>query len=325
MPERVLLLFNRTSGTGQSPPLIDRVVGAFRKALDGGADLTVVAVDGHPASRETARAFFSASEDPCVIVAGGGGGTLRAVVEGVCDGSAGRLPGARRLRLGALRLGSGNVVAKRFGVPLDPLEGARAVASSVRVRRSAPCAVLRCRFGTADGGMEMRHAVTMCGLGQFGRTSGDLARWHRFLGRRRQALVTAAGIERVNDLEYVAAAAGRLAASLVYPPLCERVEAGLDGRRERFRLLAGVVMNFPIRGIPFDPGVEIGEAAAGVRLLPLFSRPRAGRIERGRGLSLRLLDRQSVEFFLDEDPERAYRELNVEVAGILSFLPGRAA
>ena len=45
----------------------------------------------------------------------------------------------------------------------------------------------------------------------------------------------------------------------------------------------------------------------------------------GRGLSLRLLDRQSVEFFLDEDPERAYRELNVEVAGILSFLPGRAA
>src|SRR2546422_519398 len=117
MPERVLLLFNRTSGTGHSRQLIGRVERAFRKSLEGPAPLP---------------------------------------------------------------------------------RGAR---------RWGPCAVLRCRFGTADGGEEVRHAVTMCGLGQFGRASGDLARWHRLLGWRRQALVNVAGIERVNDLEYVAAAA----------------------------------------------------------------------------------------------------------------------
>ena len=320
MAERALLLFNRTSGTGHARPLLASVERAFRDAAAGAADVTAEAIDGHPAARRLAREFFCASGGACVIVAGGGGGTLRAVVEGVCDASPGALPGPGRVRLGALRLGSGNVVAKRLGVPLDPVEGARQLGASLGARRSAACAVLRCRFGTAGGGEEVRHAVTMCGLGQFGRTPGDLARWHRRMGRRREALVAWAGIERVNDLEYAAASLGRFAASLANPLICERVEVGLDGRRESFRLLAGVVMNFPIRGIPFDPGVAIGEAAAGVRLLPLWGRPRNARIDSRHRLRLRLLDRDSVEFFLDEDPERAYGELSVEVAGTLAFL-----
>jgi len=323
--ERILLLFNRASGSGHSRRLLDRVQQAFRTELDGRRELSVETVDDHPAARSLTRDFFTGAQGASVIVAGGGGGTLRAVVEGVCDASPRALPGPARLRLGALRLGSGNVVAKRFGIPSDPIQAARELASAVQARRSAPCGVLRCRFGTASGGEDVRHAVTMCGLGQFGRTPGVLARWHRFLGDRRKALVGFAGIERVNDFEYVAAATGRLAASLAYPRLCERVEIGLQGRRERFRLLAGVVMKFPIRGIPFDPGVEIGEAAAGVCLLPLLGRPRVARIDRRHSLRLRLLDRESVEFFLDEDPEQAYRELSVEVAGRLAFLPGLAA
>ena len=321
MPDRVLLVFNRTSGIGHSRRLLGRVEKAFRDAAASAAVVTTETVDSHPAARRLAHEFYCASEGGCVIVAGGGGGTLRAVVEGVCDASPGSLPRAGRLRLGALRLGSGNVIAKRLRVPVDPVDGARGLAVSLEARRSAPCGVLRCRFGTADGGEDVRHAVTMCGLGQFGRTPGDLVRWHGRLGRRREALVTWAGIERVNDFEYGAASLGRFAASLAFPRLCESVEVGLDGRRQSFRLLAGVVMNFPIRGIPFDPGVEIGEAAAGVRLLPLLGRPLSARIDRRRGLRLRLLDRESVEFFLDEDPERAYRHLAIEVAGTLAFLP----
>src|SRR4029077_2311835 len=133
------------------------------------------------------------------------------------------------------------------------------------------------------------------------------------------------GLERLNNLEYAASAAGRLAMTTIRPSFAERVEVTLGERRERFRLLAGAVMNFAIGAIPFDPRVTMREAAAGVLLLPRAGRLRTWRLTAGESLNLRLLDRESVEFFLDEDPERAYRNITLEVAGTLAFLPGVAA
>jgi len=171
----------------------------------------------------------------------------------------------------------------------------------------------------------VRHAVTMCGLGQFGRTPGDLARWHRRLAAQRRAIASVVGLERLNNLEYVASAAGRMAATTVRASCAETVEVTLGTHRERFQLLAGAVMNFGIGAIPFDPGVTMTEPAAGVLLLPRAGRLRTWRLAIGESLNLRLLDRESVEFFLDEDPERAYREIALEVAGTLAFLPGLGA
>jgi hypothetical protein len=42
----------------------------------------------------------------------------------------------------------------------------------------------------------------------------------------------------------------------------------------------------------------------------------------GEQLRLTLLDRDSVEFFLDEDPERAYGHIAVDIAGTIAFVPG---
>ena len=111
---------------------------------------------------------------------------------------------------------------------------------------------------------------------------------------------------------------------MVYPPRCERVEVTLGDRKERYRLLAGAVMNFRVSAVPFDPRVGIEEAAVGVRLLPWPGKLRAWRLGFGETLSVKLLDRRSIEFFLDEDPEVAYGALSIEVAGTLAFVPGSA-
>ncbi len=324
MVGRMLLIVNRSSGAGCSPSVVGGLMRELRLA-GGPEELEVALVDDHPGARRAARNFLAASRLPAALIVGGGGGTLRAAVEGVCDSGGGDLPSARQLRLGALRMGSGNVVARRLGMALDPLRAMRQIAESLEAGRTSPCGVIRCTFGTASGGVEVRHAVTMCGLGQFGRTSGDLARWHRRLSGPRRAAASMVGLERLNSLEYAAAAAGRLAVSTVYPPSAERVEVTLGERRERFRLLAGAVMNFGIGTIPFDPRVAMGEAAAGVLLLPCAGRLRTWRLAAGESLRLRLLDRESVEFFLDEDPERAHREIALEIAGTLAFVPGGAA
>jgi hypothetical protein len=67
------------------------------------------------------------------------------------------------------------------------------------------------------------------------------------------------------------------------------------------------------------------EPAAGVLLLPRAGRLRTWRLPAGESLRVSLLDRESVEFFLDEDPEHAFGEITLEVAGTLAFLPGDAA
>jgi diacylglycerol kinase family enzyme len=320
--ERLLLLVNRNSGTGHRPGLVDQLANELRQVTGSGPEVDVELVDDHPAARRVARWFVASSPRPAALIVAGGGGTLRAVVEGVCDNAGRVLPGADRIRLGALRMGSGNVVAHNLGVARDSLEGIHGIATSLCAGRTTPCSVIRCRFGTATGAEDVRHAVTMCGLGQFGRSPGDLARWHRTLERPRRALASLAGIERLNRIEYVLSAGGRMLASTLYPPRCERVEVTIGDHKERFRLLAGAVMNFRVNGMPFDAGVRIEEAALGVQLLPWGGRLRTWRLGLGEKLGVTLLDRKSIEFFLDEDPEFAFGSLSLEVAGTLAFVRG---
>jgi hypothetical protein len=164
----------------------------------------------------------------------------------------------------------------------------------------------------------------MCGLGQLGRTPGDLARWHRRFEPARRALVQLAGIETLNRIEYTLSAGGRMLASTLYPRRCELVEVTIGNHKERFRLLAGAVMNFAVNGMPFDAGVGIDEAAAGVQLLPWGGKLRTWRLGSTEKLVLTLLDRKSIEFFLDEDPELAFGSLSLEMAGTLAFVRGSA-
>ena len=316
MIERVLLIVNSASGTGSGPALPAQLLGALRDSAGRLREIELALVRDHPAARVAARSFLAASDGPAAVIVAGGGGTLRAAVEGVFDADL----AACQTWIGALRMGSGNVIARRLGVARDPLVGARQLGTALRLGRTAERPVLRCELGTAAGTLDVRHAVVMCGLGQWGRTSGDLARWHGRMGRSRAAAAALAGLERVNHLEYVAAAGGRLLEAAVWPAACERVEVSFGGAAERYRLLAGTVMTAPIGGIPFDPRVGAGEVAAGALLVPRGGRPRRYRLAPGEPLRIRLLDRRAVELFLDEDPEVAHREISLHVAGNLSFL-----
>jgi Diacylglycerol kinase catalytic domain len=313
--ERVLLIVNSASGTGCAPSLPAELMRGLRESAGRLREIEVALVRNHPAARLAAASFLEASDAPAGVIAAGGGGTLRAAVEGVFDAGA-----ACGTRIGALRMGSGNVIARRAGVARDPLTGIRQLGTAIRFGRTAIRPVIRCELGTADGGLDVRHAAVMCGLGQWGRTSGDLARWHRRLARGRAAAAALAGLERVNHLEYVAAAGGRLLEAAVRPSACERVEVAFRGGAERYRLLAGTVMTAPIAGIPFDPQVGPGEVAAGALFVPRGGRPRRFRLSPSETLRIRLIDRAAVEFFLDEDPEIAHREISLGVAGNLSFL-----
>ncbi len=142
--ERILLIVNRAAGTGYSRDTAERLRDLLTDAVGERATLRVEIVDDHPTARICASRFLAASNTPALIIAGGGGGTLRAVIEGICEGSAvGHLPGPERVRLGALRMGSGNVLAQQFGVPPNAEAGLRGIITNLHANRTVPCCVVR--------------------------------------------------------------------------------------------------------------------------------------------------------------------------------------
>jgi hypothetical protein len=315
------VILNRASGTGHSDQLADQLSTALESGYGSSLEIHTVVVDDHPGARSAAAHHASAAPRPSLVVAAGGGGTLRAVVEGVLEAFPTGPPGPDEVRLGALRMGSGNVVARTLGISRDPLTGARQVGQGLARNLTESVAVIRCTHGLAGGGTAVRHAVTMCGLGQWGLVPGDISRWRARHARGRKRAASWVGLERVNALEYVMFGAARMLAGTVSGSRCEMVE--IDGAKQ-MRLLAAVALNLPLPPLP-DPGVALGDEAIGLTIVPRLGRPFRRRLAAGESFTLRLLDRDSVEFFLDEDPERATGWLKLDVAGVLAFVPGQNA
>ena len=334
---RALLLINRKAGTGQSDSLAETLASLLRQGLPELAELQISRVSNHAQARTCAATFVSESDAPALLVAGGGGGTLRAVIEGICDSSS-ALPEAQRVRVGALRMGSGNVLAKQFGVPREPVAGLRGLLSNLQTGRTVPCCVLRCETFTDFGNLEVYHAVTLGGFGQFGRIPSDLSRAHAQFPLLHKIVARLFGIEGLTNVEYAVALLIRSISCMLDPERAETIELKFHDQTERLRLLSGLVMNFPIPALPFKPDVSAEDEAVLVYLIPLKGRltpllqlvapqrlvphTRCIRIERSQPLEIRALDRQSIEFFLDEDPVITFKQLRLGVAGSIAFVPG---
>src|SRR6185369_10922815 len=178
--QRALLIINRTSGVGQDEACVTQLSLLFKRELFELEEVRVEFVDNHADARACAARFSAASGAPALIVVGGGGGTLRAVVEGIYDSR------NSAVCMGALRMGSGNLLARQFGAPRDPIAGLRGLLANLKAGRTTQSCVMRCETWTSSGHGEVHHGVVMGGLGQFGRIPRDLSRWHARFPRVRK-------------------------------------------------------------------------------------------------------------------------------------------
>lgn len=334
--ERVLLVVNCSAATGHGNATVDRLRSVLDEALDHNMEIRVEVVDDHSQAKKQTKAFLAISDAPSLVIAGGGSGTLRAVIEGICSGSdPGLLPGRERIRIAALRMGSGNPVAKQFGVPSAPEVALKGIIANLHEDRTTPCCVMRCEVDNTD----IYYATTMVGFGQFGRSPGDLTRWHHRLPLLRRLTARLIGIESLNNIEYGLSLLIRFARCAMQPNAVEVVEVRTGERVQSMPLLAGVVMNFTLKPMPFQPGVHVEDAALSLHFISypqrwaplflLFSRHRLAknalqiRIADSERLEIFLANQDDVEFFLDEDPLVFHSRVLIQVAGTLAFVPGQ--
>ena len=160
--QRFLILANPISGGGKARMLAPALATALREhGIEATVHLTQAAGDA------AARARTAASEGFTGLVAVGGDGTVNEVLNGMADPS---------MPLAVLPVGTANVLALELGLPRDPVQLARLVASG-STRQLA--------IGLAAG----RRFLLFCGIGLDGAVvqrlsqvrSGTLGK-HKWLG-----------------------------------------------------------------------------------------------------------------------------------------------
>ena len=330
----LLLAINTAAGTGHESGLGSEMARLLQSYLGAQYSVHLSFADGHGDVSKRARSFINETGPNAVIIAGGGGGTLRAVIEGV-SAKDGALPNPHQLRVGALRMGSGNVIARQLGVARDPREGVEELAAQLLAKKTAKCCVIGCE--TSDHPSSL-YGATLGGFGLFGHVPKCLELHHEKRPGFHRFSAGMLGIERLTNVEYGACLMGLCLRTALNPNRIDMVEVQQGERVERFRLLAGALMNFPLKPIPFQPGVNLEDDELSLHLVPFHSSwqaltmmlrqkrvahgARRFRITADAPLTLRAAKNKKLNFFLDEDPLTA-RELTLRVAGRLAFVPGK--
>lgn len=326
----VLLAINAAAGTGNTPALGRRLAGILRDRLGREHHVKLARAEGHEAIRGTARQFTLRHPENSVVIAGGGGGTLRAVIEGVGMKQPNHGPW-----LGALRMGSGNVIAKQLGIAMDPIKGVEELAGQLLRKAVTECCVIGCE---TDGTADPVYGATLGGFGLFGSVPSRLATYHTRHPRLHRFAAHTVGIERLTDLEYGLCLAGLCSGAAWNPNTLPEIEVQQGDHTESFRVLAGALMNFPLKALPFQPELSVEDPALSLHLIPYRSRlqalslvPRAKalakearilRITANTPVTLRVQGGKRMPFFIDEDPLEA-SEVTLRVAGLLPFIPGK--
>ena len=329
----ILLAINAAAGTGNTTALGRNLADILRKRLGNEHRVKLHRTEGHEAIRNSAWAFTRLHPEDAVIIAGGGGGTLRAVIEGV-----GIDKPSQNLRLGALRMGSGNVIARQLGMAKDPVEGVEELATQLLNETIAECCVIGCDLIDGNKPAGTVHGATLGGFGLFGQVPKALEQYHANYPRLHHLTAKSAGIERLTNVEYGLCLAGLCARAALNPETLPEIEVQQNAHTESFRVLAGALMNFPLGALPFQPGLAVEDPALSLHLIPYHSRlqalslvPRAKalakeakifRITEDTPVTLRVVNGERMPFFIDEDPLEA-AQLTVRMAGALPFIPGK--
>jgi hypothetical protein len=334
----ILFIINTAAGTGYSSSDVTDLISFAESHLGPSYLLYAKEADNHKKVTEIIEAFLSDSHNPKIIIAGGGGGTLSAVITGIYNmsGKVQRTEGS--LKVAALRMGSGNVLAKKLGIHKNPYEGLQQIIDGIKNNMVKKVCVGRFDFTSNNFSPCTVFGSTLMGFGEFGRVSGAISRFHKKHPVIHRCLANLSGIEFLPTFEYVCLLVVRSFIRLISPGRIRRITIKRKGQTFSKKIISGFVMNFPVKAIPVNPGIGLSDEALFFYAVPYIKRMDlftsiTGR-QKGRPVSFFVTKDQPVsigfdvdtrkpaEFFIDEDPFFVRGTITISVAGMLDFITG---
>ena len=336
----VLLVVNRTSGTGRTPDDVDCLRTVFHHLFASIPNRIFVVTHSHDEVVRQTRDFLTSAPGPHFLLAGGGGGTNRALVQGLMEQVEKGIVRLEDVQISSLRLGSGNVVPKYFGLSSEPLEAMRDIATGIFSGWTHQCGVYRCTFYYPNGAARSEYGITLGGLGQFARVPADIKRWKERNADLMRRAARAIPIEAINTAQYVFFNLRRAAQCLLNPRRAEWVEVRYADDCRQVRLWNGFLLNFDFPQLPIRSGCGIGESRMVFCLLPhkgrihmLWTLLNWRRLD-GRVHKYEITPETPIEFVfleddativaLDEDTFTAPARIRFDIAGTVRFVTGAA-
>ncbi|MBN1699128.1 MAG: hypothetical protein JW881_16535 [Spirochaetales bacterium] len=342
----ILFIINEAAGTGRTPDDIACLVSFAVSQCGSASTIRVEETDNHETVTKITEAFLQRKGGRKIIIAGGGGGTLRAVITGIYNTREKRGDTQDPPVVAALRMGSGNVLAKTLGIEKDPYKGLQQIFEGIRYNQIRKVCVGRFDFTDRDFLRRTIFGVTLMGFGAFGGIPGAIGRFHKRHPFIHRLLAGIVGIESLTPVEYGVLLGVRSAAGLFFPDRPAKIGIGYNGKTVIKRIIAGLIMNFPVSSIPLDPGIVISDEALyfhavpyhyRLDLLELVGKPQhlpsiSFSVTRECGVDInfhpemknkRCMKKRSVkpaEIFIDEDPYFVRGALHVSVAGMIEFI-----
>lgn len=269
-----LLVTNRPSGMSRTLEEIDCLCESFHHCFDRIGNRMFWVTEDHDEVVHITRDFIASSQGPYFLLTAGGGGTTRALVQAVFELTEAGTVRPDEVRFSSLRLGSGNLIPRYFGMSVEPSMALRGIAQQLFAGRSRPCCVFSCTFHYADGRTWSVFALTLGGIGQFGRVPDDIQRWRSKHPRLMHLAVQWMSLERVNTMQYLGFSVLRTLRCIVRPRRAEWLEVRHGDRSELYQLIAGLLLNFDFPQLPFQGGCDICEPRLVLCLVPYLGRAR---------------------------------------------------
>jgi hypothetical protein len=331
----VLFIINTKAGTGYSSSDITALISSAALNLGRSYVLYVKETDNHKKVTGITKTFLSASHNRKIIIAGGGGGTLSAVITGIYNMADKVETEEGSLKVAALRMGSGNVLAKKLGIHKNPFKGLRQIIDGIKNNAVKKVCVGRFDFTGSNLSPCTVFGSTLMGFGEFGRVPGAISRFHKNHPMIHRCLAKLSGIEFLTISEYVCLLVIRSLIRLISTGRIRSITIGRKGQRFSKKIISGFVMNFPVKAIPVDPGIGLVDEALFFHAVPytkrldLFTsiagkqkgRPVSFLVTKDRPVSIGFDDASTpAEFFIDEDPYLARGTITISVAGMLDFI-----
>ena len=334
----VLLMVNQPSGNSRTIEEIERLQNAFHRAFAPIPWRNFAITTRHDEVVGLTRSFLNLSPGPWLLLSGGGGGTNRAVVQGALTEVKKGTVCSDDVQISTLRLGSGNLLPRQFGLPREPSLAMQGIANDLFAGRHSPCCVYRCIFHEPDGQTRDFYGLTMAGVGQFARVPNDIKQWRNKHVSLMQWASQRVPLEGINTFQYVAFSLVRAAKCIIQPRRAELIEVRQNECSDRFRLFSGILVNFDFPQLPFQGGCAVDEPRLVLGLIPqagrgqtistLLSWPhldghiRKYEITPGRPIEIRFLGNGGTTVALDEDTFLAPKRISFEVATCLRFVTG---
>jgi hypothetical protein len=268
----ILLVVNQPSGNGRTTEEIEHLQNDFHQTFAPIPWRSFALTTRHDEVVCLTRSFLNIFPGPWLLVSGGGGGTNRAVVQGALTEVKKGAVRSDDVQISALRLGSGNLLPRQFGLPREPSVAMQGIVDDLFAGRHSPCCVYRCTFHYPDGQTRDCYGLTMAGVGQFARVPDDIKQWRDKHVGLMQWTSQRVSLESINTFQYVAFSLLRAASCFIQPGRAELIEVRQNGNRDRFRLFSGILVNFDFPQLPFQGGCALDEPRLVLCLIPLAGR-----------------------------------------------------